>query len=282
MTNNAARLATPQREEPQGLSFFTTGDGVSIAYRIDGSDDRPALVLSNSIGTTLAMWDGQIPLLSRHFRVIRYDFRGHGASDVPPGAYSDGRLGRDVLELLDWLGIARAHFLGLSLGGFVGQWLAIHAPERIDRLILSNTAAQLGPPAYFDQAIAAVLTAPDMRQTAETFLGNWFPPTMVAADGPAVRTFRDMLLNTSRQGLAGNWAAVRDADMRRTIALITAPTLVIAGQFDTVTSLGKSEEIAATIPGARLKVLPAVHLSNVEFPAEFEAEVLAFLAPDPA
>ncbi|MDT3382067.1 alpha/beta fold hydrolase [Labrys neptuniae] len=282
MTNATARLPMQDREQPAAPSFFTTGDGVRIAYTTDGPEDRPALILSNSIGTTLHMWDLQIPPLSQYFRVICYDFRGHGASDVPPGAYSDGRLGRDVLELMDWLGIERAHFLGLSLGGFVGQWLAIHAPERIERLILSNTAAQLGPAAYFDKAIAAVLAAPDMAETAETFLGNWFPKAMIAANGQAIRTFREMLLNTSRQGLAGNWAAVRDADLRRTIALIAAPTLVIAGEFDTVTSLGKSEEIAATIPGARLKVLPAVHLSNIEFPQEFVAEVLSFLQVDPS
>ncbi|MBP0580362.1 alpha/beta fold hydrolase [Labrys sp. LIt4] len=282
MANASARPATPDLEETAGLSFLTTGDGVRIAYTIDGPDDRPALVLSNSIGTTLHMWDLQIPELSKHFRVVRYDFRGHGASDVPPGAYSDGRLGRDVLELMDWLGIERAHFLGLSLGGFVGQWLAIHAPERVERLILSNTAAYLGSAAYFDKAIAAVLAAPDMTETAETFLGNWFPKAMVEANGPAIQAFRKMLLNTSRQGLAGNWAAVRDADLRRTIALIAAPTLVIAGEFDTVTSLGKSQEIAATIPGARLKVLPAVHLSNIEFSQEFMAEVLSFLQAAPA
>lgn len=282
MTNAIARLATPDPEDPATLSFLTSGDGVKIAYKVDGPEDRPALILSNSIGTTLHMWDEQIPQLSKHFRVIRYDFRGHGASDVPPGAYSDGRLGRDVLELMDWLGIERAHFLGLSLGGFVGQWLAIHAPERIERLILSNTAAHLGPTAYFDEAIAAVLAAPDMTGTAETFLGNWFPKAMIETNGPVIQTFREMLLNTSRQGLAGNWAAVRDADLRRTIALIIAPTLVIAGEFDTVTSLGKSEEIASTIPGARLKVLPAVHLSNIEFPQEFVTEVLSFLQVDPA
>lgn len=260
-------------------SFFTTGDGVAIAYRIDGPEDRPAIILSNSIGTTFHMWDEQVSDLSKHFRVVRYDFRGHGASDVPPGAYSDGRLGRDVLELMDELGIARAHFLGLSLGGFVGQWLAIHAPDRIDRLILSNTAAQLGPAAVFDKSIAAVLAAPDMRETAETFLRNWFPRAMVDANGTTVQRFRDMLLKTSRQGLAGCWAAVRDSDMRRPISLISNPTLVIAGEFDTVTSLDKSQDIAKTIPAARLKVFPAVHLTNVEFPQEFIAEVLAFLKP---
>ncbi|MFJ6327961.1 MULTISPECIES: alpha/beta fold hydrolase [unclassified Rhizobium] len=279
MTNSSTQLATFNDEEAAALSFFTTGDSVRIAYRIDGPENRPALILSNSIATNLHMWDLQIPTLATHFRVIRYDFRGHGGSDVPAGAYSDGRLGRDVLELMDWLGIERAHFLGLSLGGWVGQWLAIHAPERIDRLILSNTSSYLGPAENFDRSIAATLAASDMKETAETFLGNWFPKAMIVANGPIVRQFRDVLLSTSRQGLAGLFAAVRDADMRRTSALIQSPTLVIAGEFDTVTSHAMGEAIANTIPGAKLKTFPSVHFSNIEFAQAFGEEVVAFLDP---
>lgn len=277
MTINSAASATLNPDKPAALSFFTTGDGVQIAYRIDGRDDRPALILANSIATTLHMWDLQIPKFAEHFRVIRYDYRGHGGSDVPAGAYSDGRLGRDVLELMGWLGIKRAHFLGLSLGGWVGQWLAIHSPERIERLVLSNTSSYLGPAETFDKSIAATLAAPDMKEAAETFLGNWFPSAMIAANGPVVRQFREMLLNTPRQGLAGLFAAVRDADMRRTAALIQSPTLVIAGEFDTVTSLSMGEAIASTIPGARLKTFPAVHFSNIEYSQVFSEEVVAFL-----
>lgn len=258
-------------------SFFTAGDGTRIAYRIDGARDNPVLVLSNSIGTSLHMWDRQIQELSEHFRVVRYDTRGHGASGVPAGAYSFDRLGRDVLELLDALGIERAHFLGLSLGGIIGQWLGIHAPDRIDRLILSNTSAYLGPAGQWDERIAQVLQAPDMTETAEIFLANWFPARMLEAREPVVDEFRAMLLATDRQGLAGSYAAVRDADLRRTIALVARPTLVIAGRDDTVTLASHSELIAATISGSRLVVLPAVHLSNVERPAEFMRAVLDFL-----
>ena len=262
--------------EATALSTFTAGDGVRIAYAVNGAANKPALVLSNSIGTTLRMWDPQIEALAERFRVIRYDFRGHGASDVPPGAYSNDRLGRDVLELLDHLGVARAHFLGLSLGGFVGQWLGVHAPERVERLILSNTAAYLAPKAW-DEAIAAVLAAPDMAATAETFLGNWFPKAALQAGEPVVQDFRDMLLKTSRPGLAGCWAVVRDSDMRRTIALIPNRTLVIAGRDDTVTSAALGADIAATIPGARLVTLPAVHLPNIETPDAFLRAVIDFL-----
>ncbi|WP_158813067.1 alpha/beta fold hydrolase [Methylocapsa sp. S129] len=259
------------------LNFVTVGDGTRIAYRLEGEANKPVLALSNSIGTTLRMWDMQIEDLSKHFRVLRYDFRGHGASSVPVGAYSLDRLGRDMIELLDALSIERAHFLGLSLGGFVGQWLGVHAPERIDRLILSNTSSYLGPARLFDERIAAVLQAPDMSETAEMFLGNWFPAPMLTGKAPVVEKFRAMLQAIDRHGLAGLYAAVRDADLRRTIALISRPTLVIAGEHDTVTALSHSELIAATLPGAKLVVLPAVHLSNVEYPAEFMEAALGFL-----
>ncbi|WP_447917445.1 3-oxoadipate enol-lactonase [Achromobacter aegrifaciens] len=261
----------------QDVSYFTAGDGARIAYRHDGRADLPTLVLANSIGTTLHMWDAQIPALTRHFRVLRYDYRGHGASSVPQGAYSLDRLGRDVLELLDGSDIERAHFLGLSLGGIVGQWLGVRAPERIGRLILSNTSAYLGPAPQWDERIAATLQADDRSETAETVLKNWFPASWLRDGNPAIAPFRAMLLNTDKHGLAGAFAAVRDFDLRRTLALIPNPTLVIAGQHDTVTAANHGEQIAAAIPGARLLTLPAVHLSNIELPEAFETAVLDFL-----
>ncbi len=256
---------------------FDAGDGTSIAYRLDGRAGLPVLALSNSIGTDLSMWDGQVEALARHFRVLRYDARGHGRSGVPAGAYSLDRLGRDVLELFDHLGIERAHFLGLSLGGFVGQWLGVHAPERIGRLVLSNTSSYLGPAPAWDQRIAAVLAAPDMAATAAMFLANWFPAAMIEAGDAEVERFRAMLLATPAQGLAGSYAAVRDADLRRTAALIVSPTLVVAGQFDPVTAASHGQALAATVPGARLAMLPTVHLPNVERPDEYLRTVLEFL-----
>lgn len=257
--------------------FITTGDNARIAYRFDGAEHLPVLILSNSIATTYHMWDGEVDALSQHFRVLRFDMRGHGESSVPAGAYSLDRVGRDVLEMMDALGIRRAHFLGLSLGGFIGQWLGVHAPERIDRLILSNTAAMLGPASVIDDRIASVRAAKDMRETAEGFLANWFPARMIEAGGPVIDKFRSMLLSINRDGLAGLLAAVRDADLRRVIRLIEAPTLVIAGRDDTVTSAQHGADIAAAIPGARLLTLPTVHLSNVECPREYVDAVLHFL-----
>lgn len=273
-TSCQASLATAAHD---ARSHFTTGDGVRIAYRIDGAAETPVLVLSNSIATDLGMWDQQVSALAEHFRVVRYDMRGHGESDVPIGAYSIDRLGRDVLELLDSLGVERAHFLGLSLGGFVGQWLGVHAPERIDRLILSNTASYLEPAKHWDEAIADVLKADDMQEIAERFLRNWFPARMLEPMSPDVEPFHSTLLATDRQGLAGSFAAVRDFDMRRTIALITSPTLIIAGEHDSVTTASHSDSMAATIPGARLLVMPAAHMTHIECPTEFMVAVLDFL-----
>jgi 3-oxoadipate enol-lactonase len=259
------------------LSYFTTGDGHRIAYRFDGDAGKPILMLSNSIATTLHMWDGQIEALSRHFRILRYDLRGHGASSVPAGAYSLDRLGRDVVELLDALGIERVHFLGLSLGGFIGQWLGIHAPERIDRLILANTSSYLGPADQFDARIAETLHATDMTRIAEMFLGNWFPAPMLEANPPVIERFRAMLLTIDRCGLAGAYAAVRDADLRRSVALVTRPTLVIAGRDDTVTLASHGEAIAAAIAGAKLLTLPVVHMPNIERADEFVRATSEFL-----
>ncbi|MFC5740550.1 3-oxoadipate enol-lactonase [Dyella tabacisoli] len=259
------------------LAFFTTGDGCRIAYRFDGPADKPVLVLSNSIGTTLNMWDMQIEALSQHFRVLRYDTRGHGGSSVTAGAYSFDRLGRDVIELLDALNISRAHFCGLSLGGMIGQWLGIYAPERIDHLILCNTSSFMGPAEQWDERIASVLQAKDMSETAEMFLSYWFPPHMLQAQSAIVDSIRAVLLSMDPQGFAGCYAAVRDMDMRRTVALIPRPTLVIAGQYDTVTLPSHSEWIAAHVPGAKLVILPAVHLSNIEYPAEFLSAMLECL-----
>lgn len=259
------------------LNYLTTRDNTRIAYRLDGPTERPLLVLSNSIGTDLHMWDGQTAALSEHFRVLRYDARGHGASSVPAGPYSLARLGEDVIELLDSLGVQRAHFLGLSLGGFVGQWLALNAPQRIERLVLANTSAWLGPRGQWDARIAEVLAAEDMRGAAATFLANWFPSAWLASQRPEVEPFRATLLASNRHGLAGSFAAVQETDLRAALRDVRLPVLVIAGQFDTVTAASHSELIAQAIPGARLLTLPAVHLSNVEFPREFEGAVLDFL-----
>ncbi|MBO4122381.1 alpha/beta fold hydrolase [Cupriavidus gilardii] len=260
----------------QAFSTFTTSDAQRIAYRLEGEAGRPVLMLSNSIATDMSMWDGVMPHLLERFRVLRYDMRGHGASDVPAGGYSLDRLGRDALELMDALQLERVHFLGLSLGGMVAQWLGIHAPERIDHLVLAHTAAYLGPASEWEPRIQAILAATP-GETADAFLANWFPAEMREKNDPAIHPFREVLLKTDARGIAGALAAVRDMDMRKTIALIARPTLVLGGKFDTVTRAEHSEEIAAAIPAAKLVLLPAVHMSNVEMPQVFRMALDSFL-----
>jgi 3-oxoadipate enol-lactonase len=253
------------------------GDGTRLAFKLDGDPAKPALILSNSIATDHTMWDDNIGDLAQHFHLLRYDTRGHGASDAPPGAYSIDRLGRDVIELMDHLGMDQAHFLGLSLGGFIGQWLGIHAPQRLRRLILSNTAPFLGPASVFDAQIAELQAGKSMDAVAERFLANWFPAAMREENGATVQRFRAMIRRTPPHGLAGALAAVRDADLRRALGHIERPTLVIGGDYDTVTLPEHSRQIAAAIPRAALVMLPAVHLPNVETPREYMGHVLRFL-----
>jgi 3-oxoadipate enol-lactonase len=262
------------------LSYFTAGDGTRIAYRFDGREDAPVLMLSNSIATSLHMWDGVVPDLVEHFRLLRYDMRGHGGSDAPVGAYSIDRLGRDAIELLDALGLERVHFLGLSLGGMIGQWLGIRASERVDRLILSNTSAYLGPARYFDGRIAELARIRDMGETADGFIRNWFSQETIDRRASDVDAFRNIVVETPPHGLAGAFAAVRDLDFRRTVALIDRPTLVIAGEHDTVTLPEHGESIAASIAGARFVSLPCVHLPNVESQRAFVDAVNGFLLAD--
>ena len=222
------------------------------------------------------MWDPQIAAFSTLFKVIRYDSRGHGASDVFPGSYSLDRLGRDVIELLDELQIRSVDFCGLSMGGMVGQWLGVHAPERIQRLILCNTAAFMQPTAAWDARIELV-NSKGMAAVADLVLARWFTADFLNPKNPAVARVRDMLIETDPVGYCGCCAAIRDMDMRRLLALIERPTLILAGSEDIATPLHQSEELAAAIPQARLTVIPAAHLANVESPELFTEAVLNFL-----
>ena len=254
-------------------------DGASIAWRIEGPGDAPVLVLSNSLGTTHAMWNRQIESFSARYRVLRYDTRGHGGSAVMPGAYSLDRLGRDVPDLLDALDIEKAHFCGLSLGGMTGQWLGVHAPDRLGRLILANTAPFMGPPAAWQQRIEAVSNeaAGGMADIADAVIERWFTPKFRAADPDTIGVFRSELLACPAQGYAGCCAAIRDMDLRPVIGLIRCPTLVISGGRDPATPPAQGAAIAGTIAQARSVVLDAAHLSNVEQQTAFTAAVLDFL-----
>ena len=251
-----------------------------LNYRLDGPQGAPVLVLSNSLGTDLGMWDAQIPAFTEHFQVLRYDTRGHGQSLVSEGPYSIEQLGRDVLALLDALHIERAHFCGLSMGGLIGQWLGIHAGERLNKLVVCNTAAKIGEPSVWNPRIEMVLRdgPAAMAGLRNASIARWFTTDYAQAHPEQVKRITDMLAATSPQGYAANCAAVRDADFRDQLAAIKVPTLVIAGTEDAVTPPSGSHFIQEQVAGAQYAEFHAAHLSNVQAGDAFSQRVLAFLS----
>lgn len=259
---------------PNGLATMT--DGCLIAWRLDGPEGAPVLMLSNSLGASMGMWEDQVPAFSQAFRVLRYDTRGHGGSSVTPGDYGLDRLGRDALELLDALGIAKVHFCGLSLGGMTGQWLGVFAPERIDRLVLANTSSFMGPPSSWHGRMDMVRDK-GMAAIVDAVLERWYTPAFASKTPAGLTRTRQQFLMTYPDGYAGCCAAIRDMDLRPIVGLVAAPTLVIAGSEDPATPPDHAEFLASAIAGSRLVSLKAAHLSNIEQPEQFTGAVLEFL-----
>ena len=251
-------------------------DGCAIHVEVEGPERAPVLMLSNSLGTNLHMWDDQVAPFTRHFRVLRYDRRGHGRSGAPAGPYSMERLGRDVLAVLDDLRIDKVSWCGLSMGGMVGQWLGANAPERIDKLVLSNTACYYADRSFWAERIALVRKS-GVAPLAALTMERWFTKDFRDRAPPVIARMTEMFLKTSPEGYVGCIEAIRDMDHRALLAKITAPTLVIAGRHDPATPLELNEFIQAHIPGARLAVLDTAHIANVEEPQAYADTVLEFL-----
>ena len=251
-------------------------DGCPLWVEVEGPVRAPALMLSNSLGTTLHMWDAQVAAFAQRFHVVRYDRRGHGKSGVPDGPYTMERLGRDALAIADGLGLATFNWCGLSMGGMEGQWLGAHAPARIGRLVLANTSSHFAEPRIWNEGIAAI-RASGLGALSDRILGLWFSPAFRARAPARVAPMAAMLADTPAQGYIGCCAAIRDMDHRDLLARISAPTLIIAGRLDQATPLAAAQFIHSRIAGAALTVLEAAHISNVEEPRAFADAVLGFL-----
>jgi 3-oxoadipate enol-lactonase len=255
---------------------FIEVKGGRLHYQVDGPDGAPVIVLSNSLGTTMGMWEPQIAALTRQFRVVRYDTRGHGLSTVTPGPYSIAGLGRDVTALFDSLVIERAHFCGLSMGGMIGQWLGIHASHRMNRLVLCNTAARISTAEAWNTRISMVRQG-GMEAVTSAILQRWFTADFIERAPAAIESMRQMLRGTSAQGYLACCEALRDADLIADVARIKARTLVITGAHDPAAPPEQGRFLAARIAGARYLELPASHVSNIEAAEAFTAALVDFL-----
>lgn len=258
------------------MPFAKLDDGCRLFYRLEGPAGAPAVIFSNSLGADHMMWQPQAEALSPALRVVRYDQRGHGASDVPPGPYTLERLGRDVLDLADHLGLDQFTFCGLSMGGLTGQWLGIHAGKRLDKLVLADTSAQFPPPSMWDERMATIREK-GLAGIAEAVLGRFFSAHFHEARPGIVEDFRRVLLNMDATGYLGCCDAIKPADVREEIAVITTPTLVISGRHDQSTPPERGNFIAGQIKGSRHEILDAAHLSNVERAEQFTSLLAGFL-----
>jgi 3-oxoadipate enol-lactonase len=253
-----------------------TDDGATLHVEVEGAAHNPTLMLSNSLGTNLHMWDDQVAPFTRHFRLVRYDRRGHGKSSVPKGPYSMDRLGRDALAIIDGLGIDKLHWCGLSMGGMIGMWLGAHAPQRLDKLILSNTSAYFAEKAMWEGRIKLVREQ-GLAAIVDANMERWFTKKFRETSPQTMERIHQMFLATDVEGYIGCGHAIRDMDHRPLLAKIRAPTLVIAGKHDPATTVEAGEFIAQHTPNAQLAILETAHIANMEQPTLYADTVLGFL-----
>jgi len=251
-------------------------DGCLLNVSVEGREGGPTLMLSNSLGTTMHMWEPQMPALTKMFRVIRYDRRGHGKSGVTPAPYSIEQLAKDALAILDDLNIERVHWCGLSIGGMVGQWLAANAPERFERLILANTSSFFPDQTNWDKRID-VIRKSGIEPIASSVIAAWFTRDFREREQDKVQIIRQMLIETPIEGYIGASQAIAGMDNRELLSKIQSRTLVIAGRHDPTTPLQMNDFIRSHIPYAAMTLLDSSHLSNIEQPHDFTEAVIGFL-----
>jgi 3-oxoadipate enol-lactonase len=256
-----------------------SANGIRMEYVLSGKQDAPVVMMSHSLGCNLALWNYQLEALEPHFRVLRYDTRGHGGSEATEGAYSLGQLGFDAIALMDTLGVERVHWVGISMGGMIGQELAFNHPDRLLSLSLCDTAAILPLEAQplWQERIETARTK-GLSALIEATLERWFTPAFLAKNPPQVEQIRGQFLATSVAGYIGCSEAIRGLNYLERLPEIQIPTLIVVGEDDPGTPVAFSEAIHERIAGSRLQVLPdAAHLSNVEQSQAFNQALLEFL-----
>jgi len=259
------------------MAEFLTTDGVSLHYEVEGREDGPALVLANSLGTSLGLWDGQVGEgLYRGFRLIRYDPRGHGLSETPDGPYSVARLAQDIVDLLDSIGVEQSSFCGMSMGAATGIELAKSYPRRVARAAFCNTTVWMPDKELWSRRIAAVAEG-GMTAVAEEHFSRWFTREFREENPDEAERIKAMLLDTDPKGYAGCAAALRDMDLRDRLGLIEASVLVVVGTHDEAATPAQGQYIVERVPGAQKLALHSAHLSNVEARDAFNQSVFAFL-----
>lgn len=251
-------------------------DGCPIHVAIEGPEHAPVLMLSNSLGTTHAMWRPQVDALTRHFRLVRYDRRGHGGSGVTKGPYTMERLARDALAVLDALKLSRVSWCGLSMGGMEGMWLGANAPDRFERIVLCNTSSYFPDKTMWNDRLRFVREK-GLAAMAAANMERWFTKGFREREPKTIAWMTEMLVATPLAGYIACGEAVRDMDHRALLPKIAVPTLVIAGRHDPATTLEAGEYLRDHIPGAAFTVLEAAHISNIEQPGAFNNAVLEFL-----
>ena len=259
------------------MSFTTTPSGTRVAYATSGRPWRPAVVLTHSLGSDHHLWDSQMEALKSQYFVVAVDHVGHGASDVPEGDYTVGDLATAILAAADAAELDRFHYCGLSVGGLAGQWIATQHPDRLLSLTLSNTAAKIGTAELWQERID-IARSQGLSALVDGVMARWFSPGFDVAQPEQFARSRSTLLGTNPNGYAGVCAAIRDADLRESVASITAPTLVIGGTRDLATPIEQARWLHDQIPASQLVELEAAHLGNLDCSTEFTAALDRFLA----
>jgi 3-oxoadipate enol-lactonase len=251
-------------------------NGCPIYVAMEGPENAPVLMLSNSLGTTHAMWQPQVDAFTKHFRLLRFDRRGHGQSSVPKGPYSMEQLGRDVLSILDKLGLKKVSWCGLSMGGMEGMWLGANAPERLERIVLCNTSSYFPDKTMWNDRLKFVRSN-GLAAMAGANMERWFTTGFREREPGTIKAMIEMFAATPLEGYIACGEAVRDMDHRPLLPKVKVPTLVVIGRHDPATVPEAGQYVHANIPGAEVAVIEAAHISNIEQPEQFTEAVLGFL-----